>query len=242
MRIRAAAIGVSLLSFGRAALAAAPAEPPDEYADVTADAVDPLPSARGFHLDAPSNFGFGLEGYAGVAAAFNSGPDRAHALVGGLARFRFHYFQLGGTFEITDSGEDKALGEDPLEHWRAVGGFAGVLLPFEHWITLDASVGLGMRTYANSLAIYGDNGLSSSLTSLTFRLAVSDRMTHRLIGPRLGAALMVSTDLSSVDVPWTRRYVAADGTVSQTSGTTPIGGTSIALVVTAGFELGGRPP
>jgi hypothetical protein len=239
MRILAAACGVSVLSFCRAVLAAAPAEPPDEYADIEAE--PPAPAGTGFHLDAPSKLGFGIEGYGGVATAFNSGPDRAHALVGGLARFRLHYFQLGGTFEITDSGEAKVLGESSIEHWRSVGGFAGVLLPYARWISLDASVGLGARTYVNSTSIYGANGLSTSLTALTFRVGVSDRMTHRLIAPRLGAGLIVSTDLSRVDVPWKRRYVAADGTVSETTGATPIGGISIALTVTIGLELGGRP-
>jgi hypothetical protein len=239
MRILAAACGVSILSFSRAGLAAAHAEPPDEYADVEPE--PPAPAGGGFHLDAPSKLGFGIDGFAGIATAFNSGPQRAHALVGGLARFRFHYFQLGGTFEITDSGEDASLGEGPIEHWRHAGGFAGVLLPYEHWITLDASVGLGARTYGNPTSIYGTNGLSTSLTALTFRLGVSDRMTHKPIAPRLGAALVVSTDLSRADVPWRRRYVAADGTVSETTGTTPIGGVSIALAVTIGLELGGRP-
>jgi hypothetical protein len=240
MRIRAAAIGVSILSLGRAALAAAPPEPPDEY-DAAAEDTQPVPTSTGFHIDSPSKLGFGLEGYGGVATAFNSGPERAHALGGGLARFRLHYFQIGGTFEITDTGEDKTFDATPLDRWRAVGGFAGVLLPFERWITLDASVGLGVRTYLNSSAIYGDHGLSTSLTALTFRVAVSDRMTHKLIAPRIGAGLNVSADLSGVDAPWTRREVATDGSVSVTKGTTPIGGVSIALVVTAGFELGGRP-
>ncbi len=240
MRIRAATIGVSILSLGRAALAAAPPEPPDEY-DVAAEDTEPAATSTGFHIGSPSNLGFGLEGYGGVATAFNSGPERAHALGGGLARFRLHYFQLGGTFEITDSGEDKTVDSTPLDHWRAIGGFAGVLLPFEHWITLDASVGLGVRTYINSFAIYGDQGLSKSLTALTFRLAVSDRMTHKLLAPRIGAGLNVTADLSGVDARWTRREVNSDGSVSVTKGATPIGGVSVALVVTAGFELGGRP-
>ena len=239
MRILAAVCGVSILCFCRAVLAAAPVEPPDEYADVEAE--PPAPAAGGFHLDAPSKLGFGIDGYAGIATAFNSGPQRAHALVGGLARFRFHYLQLGGTFEITDSGEAKGLGEAPIENWRNAGGFAGVLLPYARWITLDASVGLGARTYLNSTSIYGANGLSTSLAALTFRLGVSDRMTHKLIAPRLGAALIVSTDLSRADVPWKRRYVSASGEVSETTGTTPIGGVSIALTVTIGLELGGRP-
>jgi hypothetical protein len=241
MRIRAAVIGVSILSSGGVALAAAPAAPPDEYADVSVEDEDPAPAGTGFHLDAPSKFGFGLEGYGGIATGFNSGPVRAHALVGGLARFRLHYFQLGGTFEATDSGEDKTFDESPLEHWRAASGFVGVLLPYNHWITLDGSIGLGSRTYTNASTIYGDQGFSKSLTALTFRLAISDRLTHRLISPRIGAALNVAADLSSVDVPWTRRYVSADGTLSETKGTTPIGGVSISLVVDVGFELGGRP-
>jgi hypothetical protein len=240
MRIWAAAIGVSVLSSSRAAFAAAPAEPPDEYADVAVEE-EPAPAGSGLHLDSPPKLGFGLEAYGGIATAFNSAPVRAHALGGGLARLRLHYFQIGGTFEITDSSEDKTFDATPLDHWRAVSGFVGVLLPYNHWITLDASVGLGPRTYVNPDSIYGAQGLSTSVTALSFRLAISDRLTHRLISPRLGAALDVTTDLSAIDAPWTRREVNSDGSVSETKGTTPISGTSISLVITAGFELGGRP-
>ncbi|HVW25969.1 MAG TPA: hypothetical protein VHC69_11415 [Polyangiaceae bacterium] len=239
MRIRAVAFGVSVLSLCRAAGAAAPPPPPED--DVVVEDEPPPPSSHGYHLETPSKLGFGLEGYAGIATAFNSGEDRAHALAGGLARFRLHYFQLGGSFEITDSGADTGLGENPIEHWRAFGGFAGVFLPFDHWATFDATLGLGARTYGNSLSIYGDNGLSKTLTALTLRIGVSDRMTHKLIAPRIGAALAFSSDLSRVDVPWQRRYVDVDGNVSETNGATPIGAISISLVVSIGLEIGGRP-
>jgi len=241
MRVWVVAFGVTLLSVCRSAVAAGadPAAVP-EVDEVVEE--EPAPSSgAGFRLEAPSKLGFGLESYAGIAAVFTSGEDRAHALAGALARLRLHYFQVGGTFEITDSGEAKTLGEYQIEHWRAFGGFLGVFVPYEHWVTFDATLGIGARTYVNSMTIYGDHGLSTSLTALTLRLGVSDRMTHKLVAPRLGGALVLSADLSRADVGWHRRYVAADGTVSESSGTTPIGGVSIALVVTAGFELGGRP-
>lgn len=240
MKTRTVLFGVAVLALCHAAWAAG--APPPQVPDDEPIEDEPQPSSNsGFRLEPPSKLGFGLEGYAGIATAFNGGEDRAHAVVGGLARFRFHYFELGGTAEITDSGENKDFSEQPIEHWRAFGGFAGVVLPYERWATFDATVGLGARTYVNESSIYGDHGLSKSLTALTFRFGVSDRMTHKLIAPRLGAALAISTDLSREDVPWRRRYVASDGTVSETKGATPVGAVSILFIVTAGLELGARP-
>ncbi|HEX3595783.1 MAG TPA: hypothetical protein VHU80_11790, partial [Polyangiaceae bacterium] len=142
---------------------------------------------------------------------------------------------------VTDSGTAASLGENQLEHWRAVGGFVGVILPYHHWVDFDGSVGVSSRSYGNGDAIYGERGLSLSMTALTFRFGVSDRMSHKPAGIRLGAALAVSADLSHANPEWSRQYTLVDGSTGETTGTTHIGGVSIGLVVSAGFEVGARP-
>jgi len=240
MRTWVVLVGLSLVSGNGVAHASEPASgggpPPEEVVDeeVAAPADAPL------RLDPPPNFGFGIEGYAGIAAQITSGEDRAHALVGALARLRYHYVQLGGTFESTDSGQADDLGENRLERWRAFGGFVGVMLPYHHWVDLDASLGVSARNYANSSPIYGDHGLSKTLTALSFRIGVSDRMTHKLAAPRIGAAIAFTADLSHTDAEW-HRQILSGGSVTDVTGTVNLGGFSIALLVSAGFELGARP-
>jgi hypothetical protein len=210
-----------------------------------ADQVEPepvVPRGPGLHLDTPAKFGVGLEGYAGILAQFTGGEDRAHGFIGGLLRARFHYFEIGGTFEVTDSGEASALLEESVEHWRAIGGFAGAFLPFYHWADIEAAVGVSARKYTNPSTIYGAGGLNETLPTLTFRFGVSDRLTNKLVGPRLGAALALGIDLGRTDVEWRREYSIAGGGIGEIKGLTALGGVSIGLVVGAGFELGARSP
>ena len=203
--------------------------------------VEPEPTQGSWlKLDNPRALGFGIDAYGGIGMEFSGGDDRAHMVGGGLARLRLGYFQVGGTFELTDSGENHSLGEAKIEHWRAFGGFAGVMLPYHHWVDVDATLGVEARTYVNSSTIYGANGLSASLPALTLRFGVSDRVTHKLVSPRLGAAMVFTADLEHRDAPWHYRYQSANGTVSESSGTTAIGGVSIVLVLTVGFEVGAR--
>ena len=211
----------------------------------TPDEVEPEPVAPrgpGLHLDTPAKFGVGLEGYAGILAQFTGGEDRAHGFVGGLLRARFHYVEIGGTAEWTDSGEAGALLEGGIERWRAIGGFAGAFLPFHHWVDVEAAVGVTARRYVNPSTIYGPSGLNETFPALTFRFGVSDRMTNKLVGPRLGAALALGFDLGRADVQWRREYSIAGGGIGEIKGTTAIGGVSIGLVVGAGFEIGARSP
>lgn len=226
------------------ASAAEPYRPPAPQPDIPED-VDLEPErapSRGFELDAPAKFGVGLEGYAGIATQFTSGDERAHGLVGGLLRARFHYVQIGATYEITDSGQATGISENSIEHWQAIGGSAGVFLPFHHWVDMDASVGVSARKYVNKDHIYGDGGLNETVPSLTLRFGVSDRLTHKLVGPRIGAALAFAFDLSRTDVEWRREYGLVGGGTGVTTGTTAIGGISIGLLVNLGFEVGARSP
>ncbi|HEX4335674.1 MAG TPA: hypothetical protein VH062_07140 [Polyangiaceae bacterium] len=216
-------------------------DPTPEEMDDGADFEPPRSSGMKVELGRPVKFGFGLEGYAGIAAQARSGEDRAHGLAGGLARFRFHYFELGGTFELTDSGQSNDFRENRVERWRALGGFVGAVVPFHHWVDVEAAVGVSSRNYANGDSIYGPRGFSTNLPALTFRFGVSDRFTHRLIGPRIGAALVVAADLAHAEPRWSRQVLEFGGGISTVTGTTPIGGVSIGLVVSAGLELGARP-
>ena len=215
--------------------------PPEAIPEDIEAEPEPTPS-RGFELDAPSKFGVGLEGYAGIATQFTSGEERAHGLVGGLLRARFHYVQIGATYEITDSGQATGITENSIEHWQAIGGSAGVFLPFQRWVDMDASVGMSARKYVNTDHIYGDKGLNETVPSLTFRFAVSDRLTHKLVSPRLGAALALGFDLARTEVEWRREYGLVGGGTGVTTGTTAIGGISIGLLVNLGFEVGARSP
>jgi hypothetical protein len=208
----------------------APPPQPDIPEDVDLEP-EPAPS-RGFELDPPSKFGVGLEGYAGIGTEFTSGDEQAHGLVGGLLRGRFHYVQIGATYEITDA----------VGHWRAIGGYAGAFLPFYRWIDVDASVGVSARTYVDPNSMYGEGGLKETVPSLTFRFGVSDRLTNRLVSPRVGAVLALAFDLARRDVAWRHEYALENGGTSVTTGTTAIGGISIGLLVNLGFEVGARSP
>jgi hypothetical protein len=191
----------------------------------------------GFVLGPPSPWAVSLEGYAGLLLQGTSGEDRSHALGGGQLRLRFHYLQAGAFIDTTDSGEARGMRETTQEHFRTLGGFAGAWLPFTHWLDLDASVGLGSRFYRNPITLYGAHGLRETTTAMTLRLGASDRSSQHVFGVRAGAALVGSIDLDPRDVVFHRKYLLADGTLAETTGTTPIGGVTIGVLVTAGFEL-----
>jgi hypothetical protein len=180
-----------------------------------------------------------LEAYAGIGVQATSGDERAHAILGGLARVRYGFVQVGATYETTDSGEAAQLNEPVQEHWRAVGGFAGVWLPYRHWVDIEATLGLSNRSYVNASRIYGSSGFDLSTSTVTFRLGVSDRMTERLFGPRVGAALVGGIDLERYSPTWRREFLLPDGTIGATTGSTDVGGVSIGLVVVLGLEAGG---
>lgn len=197
-----------------------------------------------FSLAEPPLWAVGLEGYGGLLLQLTSADpqvqasaNRAHGFGGGLLRGRYRYFQGGVFLETTDSGEASALLEPTQEHFRTLGAFAGAWLPFEKWVDVDASLGLGSRLYRNPSALYGPDGMSVTSPVIAFRLGVSDRSSESLFGVRLGAAFVGSVDLDRHAVTWHRRYLRADGTPAERTGTTPIGGVAFGLMLTAGFDL-----
>lgn len=239
----AAVAALSSASPAADAANAPPAEPapsaaaPDAYA---ADRDAPEPKGR-FPppIAAPPRPGVGLEGYAGIALLAGAGDTRSRGLVGGLIRLRYDYFQVGGSIETTDSGQSDSLNEEVEESWHAYQGFAGVILPFERWIDVDASVGYAFRKFTNPDPIYGANGLDVGGSAVAFRFGISDRFGEKPLAARLGAALLGTIDLSSLSAVYERHYLDAGGAVATTRGTTHFGGMSFGLVVDGGFELGG---
>lgn len=230
------AIPVLACSLARSAAAAGGPEQATPWRE-TEDTIEP--AKPWLRLDDPATFGVGIEGYAGLAAQWTRGEDRAHGVVGALARLRYHYVQVGGTYEVTDSGEATALSEPTLEHWRAVGAFVGVFFPFYRWVDVEGSVGYVSRTYGNPSSIYGSNGFELAVDALAFRVGVSGRTSRRLTGMRVGAELVATADLGHGEPVWRRQFLKPGGGLGETTGTTPIGGVSIGLVLVTGLEVGG---
>lgn len=224
----------SCISVTAAPALGAPASPEQDEAVETEPARPFAPA-----LAPPPGLGAALEGYAGIAVLFGPGDTRSRGLVGGLLRLRYRYFQLGGSVEVSDSGQADALNEQLEESWRALGVFGGAWLPFERWIVLDAAVGYADRRFTNPDRIYGPNGLDLGGPALTWRFGISDRFGKRPFGARLGAALLGTVDLRSLSAPYERTFLTGGGAIGVTRGTTDVGGVSIALVVGGGFELGG---
>lgn len=207
----------------------------DSEGDFDKDELPVQSGPSGPVLANPSPWTVGIDGYAGPLVQWTGGDTRSHAIGGGLLRVRFNYFQLGAFIDTTDSGEASGLREETLEHFRTVGGFAGAWLPFVSWVDIDAALGLGSRRYRNPKELYGPNGLKETTTVLTFRLCVSSRTLGRF-GVRVGGGLVGGIDLGPKDAMFQRRFLLADGSEGVTTGTIPVGGTAIGLILAVGFE------
>lgn len=178
-------------------------------------------------VDTDSGWSVGLDGYAGLSTLTTSERTKGHALAGGVSRLRFSFVQFGATLEVSDLVD---------EQWRSLGGFVGAFVPFTNWIDVDASIGLASRNWISKDTRYGAGGTSVRLPALNFRLGVSDRMTNGLLGPRMGAALLVGLDLDRRDVPWSYQISRSESV----SGTTQFGGLTVALVATFGLDVNKR--
>ncbi len=229
------ALSVLAIAAPNARAQVSPADPDADEPSTEAPRFAPL-------LQATSSVAFDLEGFAGLANQWSSAPSNAHAFVGGLARVRASYAQIGASMETTDGGNATALGEPEKGRWRSVSGFAGVWLPYSHWLDLEASMGVGARTYLDDSTTYGPNGLAYSVPSLSLRVGVSDRFTERLVAFRAGAEIVAAFDLKHGDAPWSETFLGSDGTPQVVTGTTPFGGVSIGVLMSVGFELGGADP
>jgi hypothetical protein len=195
-----------------------------EEPSIGAQPVRPTLKLADIGLDKRSGWSVGLEGYAGLTTLSANGGTKGHALAGGITRGRFSFVELGAGLEVSDNAG---------ERWRSLGGFAGAYLPFTNWVDIDATIGFALRTYVSTDRSYGPAGTSVTVPALTLRLGVSDRVIEGLVGPRLGAALLVGFDLKHSDVEWS--YAIPGETRFQ--GTSHFGGITAGLVMTFGFDV-----
>lgn len=175
----------------------------------------------------------GLDGFVGLSTLFGTDTRGAVALGGGLLRARYRFYEAGGYYEVSDS-----LGSGG--QWQSVGGFLGAWLPYKNWVDFEIAARIGARQFADSDPRFGPSGYEVWGSALGLVLGVSDRATTGgLFGGRVGATLVGTYDLKQRDMPWTwSAYDEETGTTDMTSGQTHVGGFSVAMNVTLGFDVG----
>lgn len=195
----------------------------------------PAPAPR---FGTPSRWAVALNGVGGISAQRTSADWRAHGFGGAELRVRYLYVQAGGFMDRSDSGESRAFRETTQEHYQTVAGFVGAWLPFQDWVSVDASVGFGKRRFRNPISLYGPHGLDETTNVLTFRFGISDRSSATaLFAATFGGALVASVDLNPRQVMWRRTFLLPGGGIGETTGTIPVGGWSVGLLVTLGVEV-----
>jgi hypothetical protein len=174
--------------------------------------------------------GINLQGYSGFVAYRSDGAVWGHGVAGGTLRARFGYLELGGFFEASDRIQQGS--------WTAVGGFAGAYLPFATWVDVEATLGVGSRTHRDDDRRYGPSGYSWSTPALLFRVGVSDRSGEGIGALRVGMEVQALVDLGRTREPWELVYERPAGIEPLVlRGTTGVGGTSVGLVFTLGFDF-----
>jgi hypothetical protein len=174
----------------------------------------------------------GLEGYAGLSTLFGTDTRGAYSLAGGTLRGRYRHYAAGGYFELTDS---LSGGGD----WQNFGGFAGAWLPYRNWVDFEIAVRLGGRRYSDSDLRFGPGGYKLWTPALGLALGVSDRAAKGRWGGRVGSQLIATYDLKQRNRPW--QVSSRDpntGMENVASGSSHVGGLSLQLVVTLGFDAG----
>jgi hypothetical protein len=187
------------------------------------------PRIVGIHLDDDARWSIGMQGYAGLTTLAGAESIKGHALAGGASQVRIRNFQLGGAIEVSDYAG---------ERWRSLGGFVGAFVPFTNWVDIEANLGFAVRSYVSQDTRYGRGGTNARLPELTAYFGITDRLLDGLIGPRMGAGLLLGIDLARRDISWSYR---SDGK-EISAGSTTFGGTSIGLVMNLGFDVAVRRP
>jgi hypothetical protein len=226
------AVAATLSLAGPVAAQMGPAGPgvvaPDDAGELQAPVLWPLEP----EFDRAPGWSIGLDAYAGFAVLGTSDGGYSHAFLGGLSRFQWSYLQIGAFIETTDGGE---------QHWRSIGGFAGAFIPFRHWVDFEFAAGAAARTYREDSFRYGPDGYEATTPALTFRAGFSDRSLDGLFGFRLGGHLTGAIDLDRQERAWRYELETTEGDVRSVSGATKIGGVSVGIAVTAGFDIGRKP-
>lgn len=186
---------------------------------------DPAWAARGgFQLESDPGWSASLGGYGALVALFGTDTRGAFSVGGGTLRGRYSHYTLGGYYELTD----RASGGG---QWQAVGGMAGVWLPFRNWVDFEVAARVGVREFWDEDPRFGATGYKSSSPTLGLSLGVSDRAGHGLVAGRIGGGFVLSYDLSQRDEPWRYLIPTEDGDPIVRTGNAHIGGLSAALVL-----------
>ena len=203
------------------------APPPDD-----AGALVQRPTLVEIELEDNPGWSVGLDAYAGLSALFGTDTRGAYSLAGGILRGRYRYYEGGVYYEATDS---LSGGGD----WQNVGGFAGAWLPYRNWVDFEIAARIGGRRFSDSDLRYGPTGYELWSPALGLVLGVSDRASKGTWGGRIGSQLVATYDLKQRDRAWQVSSLDPDtGTQSVASGKSHVGGFSIQLVVTLGFDAG----
>jgi hypothetical protein len=174
----------------------------------------------------------GLDAFAGLSALFGTDTRGAYSLVGGTLRGRYRYYEAGAYFEATDT---LAGGGS----WQNVGGFAGAWLPYRNWVDFELAARLGARRFVDRDLRFGAGGYELWSPALGLVLGVSDRAAKGTWGGRIGSQLVATYDLKQRDRPWQLTSIDPEtGAENVASGKSHVGGFSVQLVVTLGFDAG----
>jgi hypothetical protein len=220
-----------------AAPAPAPAPPPDVASwgappPSDGEALVQRPELVKIEFEDEPGWAVGLDAYAGLAALFGTDTRSAYSLAGGTLRGRYRHYEIGAFFEATDTLSGGG-------EWQNVGGFAGAWLPYRNWVDFEIALRVGGRKFSDSDLRYGSNGYELWSPTLGLALGVSDRAGKGTWGGRIGSQLVATYDLKQRDRPW--QLVSIDpetGNQSVASGSSHVGGFSLQLVVTLGFDAG----
>lgn len=199
---------------------------------VDGGAVPQRPTLVEIELADDPGWSIGLDAFAGLSTLFGTDTRGAYSLAGGTLRGRFRYYEAGAYFEATDTLSGGGS-------WQNVGGFAGAWLPFRNWVDFEIAARLGGRRFIDRDLRFGSSGYELWSPALGLVLGVSDRAAKGTWGGRIGSQLVATYDLKQRDRPWQLTSVDADtGAERVTFGKSHVGGFSLELVVTLGFDVG----
>jgi len=211
---------------GPGALAGVP--PPDDGHQL------PSPLEPKIYFEDHPGYGIAVELRGGIGLLARSEARGAFAFGGGLLRGHYNYFEFGGFY---DQGDDAPSGGS----FSHVGGLLGAWLPYHNWVDFEVALGFGVRRYDDPDPRYGPNGYELSTAALSLVAGVSDRSSSGNLGGRIGGQIILTNDLTQRDQPWKLYEQNNSGEVVETTGTTHVGGFSIALAVTLGLDYGEAP-
>jgi hypothetical protein len=212
---------------GPGALAGVP-PPEDAYA------LRPPTLRPEIHFETKPGWAVELGVRAGIGMLAGSDARGAFANAGGVLRAHYKYYEAGFFYDLSD---DSANGGS-FTHF---GGFAGAWLPYYNWVDFELALGIGSRQYADEDPRYGPGGYELGSPAISWILGVSDRARSDSIGGRVGGQLIVTYDAKQQDRAWKLFETNNVGELTETNGTTHVGGLSIGLVLTLGLDFGDAP-